>query len=398
MMRRIIKKSITRLLAIGFLLVILTQSISGVVILANAIDGSPFIPSQNETTWEILEHEYHRPQVIPWDIAFVNVTHGWVLSQNETSITNGIILHTENGGESWYLQYYNASQRFNQIAIIDHETLWVAGVGGLFYTDNCGQNWTMKPIGSSNSFFYGVHFLNRTHGWTGSSVNMYKTIDGGFTWQPVSSWITSDSARMIYFTTGLSGWAIGFSGIYHSNDGGDTWELQFEKGGWALSFVSDTEAWAVADGWLAHMTDGETWVEQPMPRPATNYPQSIPYFTDILFLDANNGWIVGDETEVAYTPNGGLDWYAQEFPGDNRLTAIDFINLTHGWAVGGGGYIYRTTQGNSLGTHLWTGITNPIILLIAGASAAVVVVLSGAFILRKRRRGNKTIHNGVDIK
>lgn len=346
-----------------------------------------FFPAQNETNWEILEHEYLRPQVIPWDIAFVNATHGWVLSQNETSITNGIILHTENGGDYWYLQYYNASQRFNQIAIIDYETLWVSGVGGLFYTDNCGQNWTMKTIGSSDSFFYGVHFLNRTHGWTGSTDNMYKTIDGGLIWQPALSWITGDRARMIHFTTGLNGWAIGFFGIYHSSDGGDTWEQQFEKGGWTLSFVSDTEAWAVADDWLAQMIDGETWVEQPIPRPAFNLPQSIPYFSDILFLDANNGWIIGDETEVAYTPNGGLDWYSQEFPGDNRLTSIDFINLTHGWAVGWGGYIYRTTQGNSLGKRLWTGMTDPLFLSIVAVVAVVVTVTVGGIIKLRRRKG-----------
>ncbi len=375
------------MLVIGFLLVILTQSTTGVVILANSIEGLPFIPTQNETNWEILEHEYLRPQVIPWDIAFVNATHGWVLSQNETSITNGIILHTENGGDYWYLQYYNASQRFNQIAIIDYETLWVSGVGGLFYTDNCGQNWTMKTIGSSNSFFYGVHFLNRTHGWTGSSDNMYKTIDGGLTWQPVLSWTTNDRARMIHFINGLNGWAIGFFGLYHSDDSGDTWEQQFEKGGWALSFVSDTEAWAVADDWLAQMIDGETWVEQPIPRPSFNLPQSIPYFSDILFLDANNGWIIGDETEVAYTPNGGLDWYAQEFPGDNRLTAIDFINLTHGWAVGWGGYIYRTTLGNSLGTRLWTGMTDPMFLSIVAVVAVVITVTVGGIIKLRRRKG-----------
>ena len=383
------EKPKTRSLTIVFILFIIIQSGSGGIILSSVLESSPYMPAQNGTIWEYLDHEYLRPYAIPWDVAFVNVTHGWVLSQNETSITNGIILHTEDGGTSWYLQYSNASQRFNQIAIIDDETLWIAGVGGLFHTENCGQNWTLKTIGSPSTFFYGVHFLNRTHGWTGSTDNMYRTVDGGLTWQSVVSWNTGDKARMIHFISGFDGWAIGFYGIYHTKDQGDSWEKVFDKGGWSLSFVSETEAWAVADTWLAHMTDGETWVEQPAPQPALTQPQSSPYFSDIFFLDSDHGWIAGDETKVAYTPNGGADWYAQELPNDNRVTAIDFINLTHGWAVGSGGSIYRTTQGNSLGSRLWTGTTDPLFLLVAGSFVTVIVVAGGVFWRKKRIIGMK---------
>ncbi|TET11239.1 MAG: LPXTG cell wall anchor domain-containing protein [Candidatus Thorarchaeota archaeon] len=68
------------------------------------------------------------------------------------------------------------------------------------------------------------------------------------------------------------------------------------------------------------------------------------------------------------------------------MTAVDFINETHGWAAGWGGYTYRTIHGNSLGTRLWTGMTDPIFLSIAGSIAAVVVIVSGVFIRRRRRK------------
>ena len=384
MMKKLFGMSTPKLLAWVALLFILTPTASGVV-LGTTLTGSSFIPAQSEAIWEVLDHDYVVGGVIPWDIAFVNETHGWVLSQNQTSFAHGIILNTVNGGDSWQLQYSNASQSFARITIIDTDTLWVTGTDGLFYTEDCGQTWNMIMVEGSSTAFYDIFFLNETYGWTGDSEDMYKTTDGGQTWQSVQSWISHDKAIEIYFITDLEGWAIGFYGLYHTVDGGDTWEEQFEYGGWTISFVSDSEAWAVADGWLAHMTDGETWVEQPIPR-SSPFSLKTPYFTDILFLDADNGWFVGTETEVAYTPNGGRDWYSQDFPHDTRVTAVDFINVTHGWAAGSGGYIYRTTQGNNLGTRLWTGMTDPIVLSIVGAFAAVVLIISGFFIRRRRRK------------
>jgi photosystem II stability/assembly factor-like uncharacterized protein len=225
---------------------------------------------------------------------------------------------------------------------------------------------------------------------------MYKTVDSGHTWSLTSSWITNETARMIHFITAFEGWAIGFNGIYHSLDGGDTWEQKYYDGGWAMSFVSTTEAWAVADGWLAHMSDGENWVGQETPRTSPFPPPQLPYYSDIQFLDGNNGWIVGDEAEVIYTPNGGVDWYSQEFPDERRLIAVDFINLTHGWAVAAEGYIYRTTQGNSLGTRLWIGMTDPVFLSNIGLIVLSVIVISGSVLYWQKRRSFKKTKKRMD--
>jgi photosystem II stability/assembly factor-like uncharacterized protein len=380
-MRTILGRSTTETLACVVFLFILIPTVSG----ADRHLGSSFIPTQNETIWETLDHDYIVDDVTPWDIAFLNETHGWVLSQNQTSFVHGIILNTVDGGNSWQLQYSNATQRFAKIAIIDNDTIWVSGSDGLFFTKDCGQTWNMTVVEGSSTAFYGIFFLNQTHGWTGDSDNLYKTTDGGQIWLPVSSWIPDDRAREIHFVTHLEGWVIGFYGLYHTDDGGDTWEEQFEFGGWSMSFVSDTEAWAVADSWLAHMTDGETWVEQPIPQ-LTPVSTASPYFTDVLFLDSENGWLAGSENEMIYTPNGGRDWYSQDFPRDTRVMAIDFFNVTHGWATGWGGYIYRTTKGNTLGSRLWAGLADPVFLTIVGAIAAVVLITSGICIRQRRRK------------
>ncbi|MBY8997277.1 MAG: hypothetical protein KGD60_06060 [Candidatus Thorarchaeota archaeon] len=396
MMKNLCGRSTTRLLAYVTLLFILTPSISGAVFLGNEINGSPFIPAQNETIWEILNHDYLSDNIDPSDVEFVNATHGWVLSQSELGTRQGMILHTNDSGDSWHQQLYNTSQSFTQIAVIDSETLWVTAIGGLYYTETGGRIWNVTNIGDPNDFFYGIQFINRTHGWTSSHTSMYKTTDGGQNWESVESWTFDDDwGRGIHFITPLEGWVIGFLGIYHTENGGATWVKEVTHGGGGMSFVSETEAWVISDDWLAHMTDGETWVEKPLPRTSL-LPSKLPYFSDILFLDTNNGWIVGDESEVAYTPNGGINWYSQSFPHDNRVLAVDFINVTHGWATGWGGYIYRTTKGNSLGTPLWSGLTDSLVLWVV--SAVVVVAISSTLVVRRRKQKITKTHQGVDLR
>lgn len=397
-MKRYFHRSPIRLLALVVLLFILTPTVSGAALLGNGINGSFFIPAQSETIWEILDHDYLSDGIRQRDVEFVDATHGWVLSQNKSGSRHGMVLHTNDSGDSWHQQLFNESQRFEQIAVIDSETLWVTCIGGLYHTENSGLIWNKTSVGDSDEFFYGIHFFNRTHGWTASHMNMYKTIDGGQNWEPVDSWTFDDDwGRMIHFVNELEGWVLGFLGIYHTVDGGDTWVKEVNRGGWTMSFVSETEAWVIADNWLAQMTDGETWIEKPLPRTSL-LPSRPPYFSDIMFLDVNNGWIVGDETEVAYTPNGGRDWFSQSFPHDNRVSAVDFINVTHGWAVGRDGYIYRTTKGNSLGISLWTGLFDSGIIWVVSASVVVMIAICSTLVIRKRKQRITRTQQGAELR
>lgn len=337
------------------------------------------------TTWQVLDHPFFHQDTTFRDVCFINATHGWAVGQNKTGLGGGIILNTKDGGDSWQLQLYESSHMFRSIDTLDDQTIWITGTGGLVYSTDGGSTWNESTVISNQAGLGGVKFVNKTLGLTSTMNDVYKTTNGGLTWNNITSWTFNDTLRMIYFTTTTEVWAIGIFGIYHSEDAGETWEKSFNRGGWSLSFVSDTEAWAVADTWLAKMTDGETWVLQSSPRNSPFPPPKAPYFSDIFFIDSENGWIVGSETEIAYTPNGGLDWYSQEFPVDTRVTSIDFINLTHGWVVGFDGYILRTTNGNSLGTHLWMGISNPFISVFI-ILPTIFIVISALFTVRRMKR------------
>ena len=167
-------------------------------------------------------------------------------------------------------------------------------------------------------------------------------------------------------------------------------------GGWALSFVSETKGWMIDDSRLAHTSDGQTWQEQIVPMRAPFFRLTPPYTTDIQFIDEDNGWIVGEEIKVMYTPDSGANWYEQDVPAgaNGRMMAVDFINETHGWVVGTGGTIMRTRTGNALGGRLWKGMADPLFLSIVAAAAIVVVVILGGTIKLRKRKGRPT---SVDI-
>jgi photosystem II stability/assembly factor-like uncharacterized protein len=70
-------------------------------------------------------------------------------------------------------------------------------------------------------------------------------------------------------------------------------------------------------------------------------------FTDIYFLDNQNGWVIGHSGTLIRFTNGIINWYYNIIPFQN-LNAIHFVNQNIGWIVGDNGLIIKTTDaGNS---------------------------------------------------
>ncbi len=335
--------------------------------------------------WEVLDNPWSDTYVFYNDVVFINETHGWVTGRTIEGIGGGTILHTDDGGTTWQEQHHDASQAFQQIAVIDQNTLWVTGRGGLVYTTDGGQTWQNSTTIGPGSGLLAVIFANASHGWTSTKDILYNTVDCGQTWQNVSSWGFDDNVRDFYVQDSEM-WAIGFYGIYYSNDLGGTWEQLYNQGGGGMSFPEDGGAWAVDDNMLAYSVDRRTWVSQQLPRPSPLGGFIGPYLSGIFFIDSSNGWLGGTETPVAYTPNGGLDWYDQEAGGNGRIMAFAFINQTHGWAVGSNSVILRTTRGNTIGVRLWKGLTDHVILLPLAALVVGVIIIWKRFPRRRRMR------------
>jgi photosystem II stability/assembly factor-like uncharacterized protein len=275
--------------------------------------------------------------------------------------------------------------------------VWITGsawlLRGLMVNDRNGH--TNATIIAGVRAVSKAHFVTPSIGWMIEARSLYRTADGGSSWQRVEVPDQSD-VRSVHFSDVQDGWVGGWDGeIYHTEDAGQTWTKQ-QTGldyqiqeifsgdsvhGWAVAFmvypdlrrkaallktgdgganweilsnedadsrlavhsvvfVNANEGWAI-DNWqgnIVHSVDGgNTWTMQ---RRRDDHG-----WNSLVFVNDRQGWAVGDDG-ILHTSDGGETWnYQQHYhSGETYLEAIAFSDSDHGWAVGRDSII-RTTDG-----------------------------------------------------
>ena len=311
--------------------------------------------------WEILIDSFDREIDFFDDIAFYDATEGWVIGKGDVgegfeNNYHGIIMHTSNGGSDWKLMHSEKYLTIDQIEIVDVDTIWLATRWGLLHTEDRGQTWEYtQRTGDQYPYFAksatAVEFRNSSYGLASVDHGLSYTDDAGETWHKMTNWNFDASLYRINFVGDDIIWACGYSGIYRSSDSGNSWVQQRTIRAYSMSVLSEDEAWALGyDLGITHSTDGETWSPDLV---ISETGHGIDFYYDMEFIDENNGWAVGTgNPSVAYTPDGGVNWYAHMTSSPKSLKTVDFINETHGWAAGWNGVIVKTENGNQFGQKL----------------------------------------------
>ena len=253
-------------------------------------------------------------------IFFVDKNIGWCSGQT--------IYKTTDDGESWI--YQNTPANVNSIYFIDANTGWAVGYGGMILKTIDGENWLIKPSGTSYDL-YTIHFVNSKIGFvTGkrtiyvsgygsfSSRKILKTTDGGESWSELNLSSSNYSYIFpadIYFANQNTGWACNYGlPLIKTTDGGNTWfELNF-NGGKSIYFTDSSTGWIVTGSEKIYKsTDGGiTWSEQ----------QSgvISGLNSLYFINDCTGWVVGENGTILSTiPNQIVDTVDNEIPTEFKL-------------------------------------------------------------------------------
>jgi photosystem II stability/assembly factor-like uncharacterized protein len=210
---------------------------------------------------------------------------------------------------------------------------------------------------------YGVKALSKTDACAvGAYGAIFLTRDGGKTWESRDSG-TKVALFSVDFADAQRGWVVGKSGeIRATTDGGKTWTRQKSpidagKSLFRVRAVDAKTVWAVGDwGAIAVTTDGgATWQDRSLPtqriiagdRPdrQENIVLEDVVLYDIVWPDAQHGYIAGEFATVLATSDGGATWMQRTLPTEKTIFGMTFPSAKEGWAVGIDGLVLRTTDG-----------------------------------------------------
>jgi photosystem II stability/assembly factor-like uncharacterized protein len=269
------------------------------------------------------------------DITFVDENIGYCAGGGFPAGDALILKKTTNSGQTWNKTIIN--DYFTDVFFTDENNGWYIGNQTLYQTIDGGINLTHRSDFPGNRPS-SVYFLDSLTGIIGAQNKIFKTYDGGISWQEKNiTGISGNAGEFIrlFFINNEIGWAISYGYVIKTTDAGENWFSQLNIGGLrGIHFSDSLNGWVTPGGKPYKTTDGgETWVEQ------INYPSNSP--DDVFFNDSLNGFIA--RTNQFYqTTDGGINWSL--VPEVTNFTYGRFSNLSNNLFLAGGPRTYQSTD------------------------------------------------------
>ncbi len=259
-------------------------------------------------------------------VAFTDSLYGWAAGDS------GTVIHTTNGGATWFVQAELSSWAVNWITFVDRNTGWVLyntyGTEGTTFlkTSNGGSNWQQVPNPDSTVTFITMCFLDSLTGFvSGDNARPYKTTDGGASWilcRTDSTAYSHLTMRRIRFYSGTLGFACGG---------------QFDVGG---------VVWKTTDA-------GLNWVSAPV-SPEPEFDLRIRTPSDIFAAGGDLEY----GSAAVYTVNSGLNWSYENLECSGIVYTLAYRIPSEVWAPLGGidRWAVSVDSGNA---YSWQCVANP---------------------------------------
>ncbi|MEX1188564.1 MAG: hypothetical protein WED33_04855, partial [Bacteroidia bacterium] len=268
--------------------------------------------------------------------------------------SGGRIFRTENAGLSHYRIDAGTGKFYASVRWVDDQVVIACGeAGSVIRSTDAGFTWQEIATGTTE-------FLNDI--WPASDQSIFacgaagtiiKSSDAGLTWQDQSV-DTEELLDAIHFLNPQFGMAVGRDEVYRTLDGGATWELKVTDIASTTSFndvwiVNDTLAYAAGTFGKFYRTGdaAESW-EGIWPTTNTNASveemvfinDTVGYFARLSSqsFTLNGGFSIGSQSTYCLANNGGVD-------------AIEIVNSNgkiYGYCSGGLSTVFHTLAPDSL--------------------------------------------------
>ena len=235
-----------------------------------------------------------------------------------------------------------------------------------------GKTWEPQESGTFNEL-YSIYFIDTELGWISGQYGLIlHTADGGKTWETQYT-RTQANLNKVFFASPTVGIAVGDEGtLLLTQDGGKTWTRQDSGTDKNLSDISVTEdkIFAVGEDGIAlaytipsivKYTPRKRFfdeIETGLPKKDAGWDilhTDGPFrimgtdtgikSADISFINAIEGWAVGNSSTMLRTLDGGNTWKSVESPVDTPLIAVHFVSSEIGWVLTQDASFLSTTDG-----------------------------------------------------
>ncbi|MBU1114518.1 MAG: T9SS type A sorting domain-containing protein [Bacteroidetes bacterium] len=276
-------------------------------------------------TWDIISDDLLADSTATnykiYDICFPSENIGYLLTEK------GLYKSFDSGLNWELIKTFNPYETLTRLSYLNNLTIWIGGSDGRVYkSSDGGESWeivdcgigedikAIQVISNNNIVIAASEWIEDFSIGGFYSTHTAKSVDAGLNWQTVN--FDDDCAIYdLYFLSENKGWAVG-NNVFFTDNGGETWAKisQINDKFLTVKFISDSVGFSVAyinDGIYKTTDGGYNW-------------ESIfsGYINDIDFFDSNNGAAVGRNGLYLKTSDGGNTWSYE-----NINTYTDFSNL-----------------------------------------------------------------------
>ena len=216
----------------------------------------------------------------------------------------------------------------------------------IFRTTDGGNNLNVIYSRQGNRN-YSISFINRNEGWVAvdfreSATNVYpailKTTNSGNEWSVISVNLGASINEIDFISSSVGFLQTVDGNLYKSADGGNTWNQISSIPDYNILYIKDElNGWAIGNGVSKTVNGGTTWTKLISGN-----------FWDAVFFNSNYGWILGTDSlgqnAIFYTVDGGIDWVRKSFGVQSKNLFIDFINEQKGWILFEDGTLMKTVN------------------------------------------------------